>query len=568
MFAIEVNFLTGRFTAAAHHDRTRPEWPPHPARLFSALVAVWADVHPNDPDDPLDPAERQAIEWLESQPPPSICASDAAPRRTVGHFVPVNDARVIAAGAYQKRADKINELAARIEEARADERPREVKELQKEMREKQNVSALIAGAGQGKANPAVDIMPQGWVTMPPGRGTTKGQVRTGQARFFPSVTPDDPRVTYLWDTDPADGITRIIDGLCARLTRLGHSSSLVSCRVVRDFPAANRIPGNGGEVMRSVRPGQLKALEQEYVKHQGNKPRTLPFTPVRYRRAEPASDEATVLKPDTAGEWLVFAFLPGSRAFPSTRAVDVATALRGALLHHAADPIPEGLSGHRREGRPSTIPHAAFLPLPWVQHEHADGRLMGTAVNMPEGLDAESRRALLRAVGRWEAGAASGGLVLTLGRKGHLKMERITGPSPLITLRQGPWRRSSHRWTSAVPIALPTHPGPLGKGTPSARAKAWVKAEQAVAASCRHVGLPEPAAVEVSMTPFIRGAQPAPSFPAFHQGPAGGRPIARRLVHAALTFDRSVAGPLMLGAGRYLGLGLMRPIPERRAADA
>lgn len=561
MFAIEVNFLTGRFTAAAHHDRARPEWPPHPARLFSALVAVWADVHPNDPDDPLDPAEKQAIEWLESQPSPSICASDAAPRRAVGHFVPVNDARVIAAGAYQKRADKIDQLAVQIEEARSEGLPKELKKLQTALRKERNISSLAARAGQAKDNPAVDMMPPGWVT-------AAGQVRTGQARIFPSVTPDDPRVTYLWETNPADGVARTIDGLCTRLTRLGHSSSLVSCRVVRDFPAANHIPGDGGEVMRSVRSGQLKALEREYAKHKGSKPRTLPFTPVRYRRAEPASGEATALEPATAGEWLVFAFLPGSRALPSTRAVDVATALRGALLHHAADPIPEGLSGHRREGRPSTIPHAAFLPLPWVQHEQADGRLMGAAVNMPEGLDDESRRALLRAVGRWEAGAGQNPLVLTLGRKGRLKMERITGPSPLVTLRPGLWRRSSHRWASALPIALPAHPGPLGKGTPAARAKAWAKAEQAVTASCRHVGLPEPAAVEVSLTPFIRGARPAPSFPAFLQGAAGGKQIARRLVHAALTFDRPVSGPLMLGAGRYLGLGLMRPLPERKPDDA
>ena len=33
-------------------------------------------------------------------------------------------------------------------------------------------------------------------------------------------------------------------------------------------------------------------------------------------------------------------------------------------------------------------------------------------------------------------------------------------------------------------------------------------------------------------------------------------------MHAALTFDEPIHGPLLLGAGRFAGLGLMRPIPE------
>ena len=48
-FGIEVNFLTGRFVATCHNDRRQPEWPPHPARLFSALVAAWADADEPDP---------------------------------------------------------------------------------------------------------------------------------------------------------------------------------------------------------------------------------------------------------------------------------------------------------------------------------------------------------------------------------------------------------------------------------------------------------------------------------------------------------------------------------------
>ena len=49
MFAIRVDLLTDRYYATAFNDRQQGEWPPHPGRLFSAMVATWADGAP-----PLD----------------------------------------------------------------------------------------------------------------------------------------------------------------------------------------------------------------------------------------------------------------------------------------------------------------------------------------------------------------------------------------------------------------------------------------------------------------------------------------------------------------------------------
>ena len=146
-------------------------------------------------------------------------------------------------------------------------------------------------------------------------------------------------------------------------------------------------------------------------------------------------------------------------------------------------------------------------------------------------------------------------------------MRRQTGTSDLVALRPRIWRRPARRWVSATPIALPTHPGPLGRGTATARAKAWNRAEDAVIASCRHIGLPEPVRVVVSFEPFIRGARPAQRFPAFRQGDRRGGGVPRRQVHASVTFAEPVSGPLVLGAGRYLGLGLMRPVDTEKQKD-
>ena len=53
MLTVEVDFLTGRYVAARHDDRNAPEWPPHPARFFSALVAEWASTPKTNPDEEI-----------------------------------------------------------------------------------------------------------------------------------------------------------------------------------------------------------------------------------------------------------------------------------------------------------------------------------------------------------------------------------------------------------------------------------------------------------------------------------------------------------------------------------
>lgn len=505
-FGIEVNFLTERYVATFHNDRRRGEWPPHPARVFSALVSVWAE-------DGRDPEERDALEWLEAQGAPAIAASEAAPRRVVSHFVPVNDVRII---------DSNPSSSMRILPDHRTE-PRD-------SRDKQDRNFLP------------------------------------QERFFPSVTPRRARATYLWEEAAPEGMGETMDHLLSRVARLGHSSSLVSCRVVRESLRPSYTPGQGTGSLRAVRRGQLGALQRQYLRHQGVRPRALPYTDVRYSStAESVQDEPT-LQPNTLGEWIVFAFAQNSRFLPATRAVDSAAAMRRAILKHAEDPIPEELSGHRPDGKPTCDPHVAFLPLPNIGSERGDARLLGIALSVPGSLGDDTRRALFRAVRRWEQGAPQQPypLRLTLGSQGVLRMDRHRGPPDAADLRPSAWHRPSRRWVSATPIALPRHPGSLRAGSVGARAEAWRLAEGAVAAACVHVGLPEPSAVEIALSPFIAGSTPAGRYPPFSQRGREGTLVRRQLVHAAVTFKHPVEGPLMLGAGRFMGLGLMRPVPESR----
>lgn len=86
MLALEIELLTGIYRASLP-DGSRAEWPPHPERVFSALVQAWGDGG-------CDARERAALEWLESLPAPMIEADDlldCGERSAPTVFVPPND---------------------------------------------------------------------------------------------------------------------------------------------------------------------------------------------------------------------------------------------------------------------------------------------------------------------------------------------------------------------------------------------------------------------------------------------------------------------------------------------
>ncbi|MDE0446272.1 MAG: type I-U CRISPR-associated protein Csb2 [Spirochaetaceae bacterium] len=552
-FGIEINFLTDRYVATFHNNRRQCEWPPHPARLFSALVAAWADAH-----EPAQ-SERAALEWLEAQAPAAITASEAVPRRVVGHFVPVNDVAVVSRAWHERTARRVSDLARQLAAEvalSAGAGTKKVAQIRRRLSRSQDVVRQTGTVGTTNPSVARAMFPER---------------RSKQERFFPSVTPQEARVTYLWAEAPPEGVKKLLDRLLGRVTRLGHPASLVSCRVASDLPAADLEAGAGSTDLRGVRRGQLAELERRFVGHAGIKPRALPFTSVQYRAVTTDTGRASERpeRPNTIGQWVVFEFGHGSRALPATRAVEITTAMRAAVFHYAADPFPEELSGHVPGGKPTAAPHVAFLPLPYVGFEHADGRLLGIAISVPDSVSETARRALFRAIGNWERTAGRSALCLTMGAGGMVHLFRQRGPATLTSLRPGVWSKASRNWVSGTPVALPRHPGRLGGGTAAARAKAWKSAESAVAAACDHVGLPAPTSVQVSLSPFLGGARPAGRYPAFHQPGPGGKLVRRQLVHACVAFERPVMGPLMLGAGRFLGLGLMRPAsdPEQSGTD-
>jgi CRISPR-associated protein Csb2 len=235
-------------------------------------------------------------------------------------------------------------------------------------------------------------------------------------------------------------------------------------------------------------------------------------------------------------------------------------------MSHGAEPLPEILTGHHPDGEPSQKPHAAMVPLPFVGSEHATGLVLGIAIVPPRDSDPGERSQLFEALGRWEEAARTISddewletpeLELRLGARGVLILERVAwGRAPVATLQSETWCRPSARWLSATPVALDRNPGNLFSKDPAVAAKAFETASTIIAESCTRIGLPRPERVDVLPSVTMPGVAKARSFAPF---PVDPRKTRRVKVHALLEFAEPVHGPILIGAGRYLGLGLFRP---------
>lgn len=556
MLSIEIHFLTGRFASTFYNDRERAEWPPHPARLYSALVAALHDA------PAPDPAERAAMQWLAQAGAPEIFASDAGHRQQGNVYVPANDVTALP------NIDRYITALSDAESHRASAEGKEAKKAAKAVER-----AKLALKKRSLATAAAD-----------GKGTPRNAEKvlnprlTPYPRTFPVAIPDDPTVRMNWTVVPPDGVAKALDRVASRVARLGHSSSLVSMRVTHDDASMNGrnrwVPQPEGDVvLRVAMEGQLERLEEAHEIHQQIEQRTLPARLEPYKKDLEEEQKSPPVVTRFASEgWLVFEVVPppeGGRRhlLDISLAQHVARAFRGTLIRAVDGEWPECLSGHTADGEATKEPHLAFVPLADVEHTHASGSILGFALVPPRNLAREEREALLRGVALAEAAAQSEGtdgissaLRLTLGRHGVLHLRRRLDRSPTKALQPSRWTRTSQRWTTVTAMALGRNPGDLRSRDPKVLAAAMDKAEESVAQSCLNIGLPRPIAVWVRPRSLLRAAPHAKRFMPFPNTDSGPR---RVCVHVEVLFDEPVQGPVILGAGRFFGLGLCIERAER-----
>ncbi len=515
MLCLGIEFLTGYYVATHPSARDRPEWPPHPARLFMALAAAYFESGE-------DPADKVALTFIETiAAPPDIFASYAEPRSSVTHYVPVND-----------------------------------------------------GLDSNKTLPVI--------------------LRSRQPRGFPRVRPDDPVVYYRWRHADADAATlQSLRNIAGKVTRIGHSSSLVRVWMAESPPVGGirdrwtpddedaetqlRIitPGSLAELRRLYRSDDMaefmrldrlrqngtakekKSAKDKLANDFGNV-RPQPVRPdfqitSGYRVIGPAQGEL-------AGSiWSDRLLVFGIQPLESTRSrMDIASSpalvagLRRAMLKASGPlgPIPEFISGHKSDPQnsPSDQAHCAVIPLPFVGSEHADGHVLGVAIAIPGNVPAAGRNLVRRAMSTiTERG-------LTLGRIGKWRLVPEAELPSLRNLRTAVWtggRRGARIWSSVTPVSFDEHPREKDiDGYQN-------KLREMLANACARVGLPGPKHIDISHISFVGDGAPAAfEFPRLARKDGS----LRRHLHARLIFSDPVVGPVLLGAGRYRGYGMFKPL--------
>lgn len=541
MVTLAIRYLNGWVMATHPTNREVPEWPPHPDRVFMAMAAAHFETDG-------DASERQILEWLEALGPPAVNCSGTDHRATVTTYVPVND-------------------------------------------EKSPIK-------KGKALMESPSMPIG---------------RDRQARQFPLTIPHNDIVRMTWvAVDPPIGHFETLEQLCTKVTNIGHSASLVQMWVDCDNENAairDSSPGSGSQLdadkeisnrkfvsitlvpqsigrfrLRVPGPGRLADLERRFNRENvdaysalqlqlttdGLKPaekkrlqleirNRFGDRPPETQRPEPAlwsgydsPDDDTTASAAVASHFsnLIVLQHVGGRRLGLESTLQLTQALRNVVMKYSGlQPVPDWLSGHQSDGRPAEreYGHTAFIPLPHVGRKHADGHLLGMAIVPPRDVTRSALANVLHNVLYDHTGDAVE-RQLVLGALGTCCLAITDGSESQAALDPATWTHPSRRWGTVTPIALDRH----AKGE-----RPWDEIVSMIVAACERIGLPRPQDVIPTPVSMFIGAPSGADMPRIQRKNGAGQ---IRHTHAILTFEQEVTGPVLVGAGRYRGYGLCRPL--------
>jgi CRISPR-associated protein Csb2 len=485
MFALGIELLMRRAIITRWDNREEPEWPPHPDRVFSALVAAWGESGE-------DPDQRGVLEWLEGVGAPAIAAPlETSSRTSFTSYVPVND----------------------------DSNP------------------------IGKKGPygAIGSLPIG---------------RNRQPRQFPAVVPESPTFFLLWEVEIPEELRPALERLCESVTYLGHSASPVRAWVEHDPPGPDLVPDEARATarLRTFGPGRTAYLKNRF--DAGLRPQPLRWQ--GYAPSQAGKNDAVHDGPFDPGLFVMRQ--AGGRRFGLESCGIVAQAIRRELKDRHGPNAPEWVVGHAHDGTSTKQARPAYVPLGFVDHEHADGHLLGIALVVPRDFDQTDE--LFELLGKHDGSGTERGmpyLCLVVnnpqleGRQvGELSLELDVRPDSQrpVAIKSLTWTQPARVWKTVTPLILQQVPSP------------GLSREKLVSQACIDAGYPQPVAVRVSLAPLISGVPHSRDFEL--KGPQRRPP--RPLTHAEVEFPVRVRGPVLIGAGRCAGYGAFRPSSKEESA--
>lgn len=509
---IFVHFYDGRYHGSG-------EGPPSPARLFQALVAGAAR------GEGLSKSAALAFKWLESLHAPGMAVPPGYAGQPFKNFVPNNDRDVVEA----KR---------------------------------------LRGSFASEAEYQKDIAKQ----------------RTGKAmrpRTFDAAVP----LLYTWTFEPSTDAERHARAICEiaeNLYQLGRGVDMAwaTGEIVDDREVESRLCGDEGMLWRPSesgdgvmfscpRPGSLASLTERFAAMRrrfrtvgtGKKTSQLFAQAPKpdFRQVPYNSPSVFLLFEIRSADG--FSPQPLERAVALTEKVrDLAVKRLKASAWRRDDPKRETLADKIFIGRDSQEADKArrihIAPLPSIGHTQTERSIRRVLVAMPPDCP----------IATGDIAWAFSGLVLVDPETGEVRddtAELVAASDDKMLAHYG-IEASARLWRTVTPAALPEHAARRRIDPRRAREEAksgaervreHAAAEWAVRQALRHAGINASVqAVRVQREPFEGKGLRAEAFA------KGTRFAKERLWHAEVGFSRPITGPLVIGDGRYLGLGLMAPV--------
>lgn len=425
--------------------------------------------------------------------------------------------------------------------------------------------------------------------------------RNKQARYFPRAWVGAQPCYLRWSN--ASGVEEhhdALDRLCAKVTRIGHSSSLVQMWIATDgltcgtneewfpdsvlgtFQVRQNSPGMLD--MLAVRYGEAPRLrhselteriaslreEKKGVKGKGATERKAAIDesidlltaeqsviiagpPVRpsiglwcgYRQA---SEAASVRHTHFDSDLVVLKRIDGPH-LPLVSTLGITHALRDMVMKHSGvQPVPSWVSGHEADGSPlhDEDGHLAIMPLPFVGQQHADGHLLGMALVFPRRIDYSERGRVLGSV-LLDAEGQTKPIPLTLGPLGVWTVEKRGWSDGQRALQPEQWtahHAGADTWATVTPVVLDRFP----KQDRAKNRRDWsAEVAEIICAACDRIGLPVPIGVDIDTTSWHIGSP---------------RAVLKRRNSRGHTTAEPLLGPLGDGFPSYPAKGTNAPRPQ------
>jgi CRISPR-associated protein Csb2 len=516
---ISVRFHDGRYHG-------RPDWPPSPARLFQALVAGAAQ------GKTLAEEDCPAFAWLETLDPPVISAPSMRAGQPFKNFVPNNDRDAVESKEFKNYRDYLAAL---------------------------------------------------------------GKIRTSK-EIYPILFDAETPLLYVWTFDEAPEAQANARRICAiaeRLYQLGRGVDMAWAwgEILTVEEAEACLAAHGDALYRPGRTGDGKtlavpvkrSLESLVERHEKMRARfqtlyeSKPSNKAPDRRV--AAGQIFVQPPKPRFRQIAYESPParpvfdlvGEKAFwRLDRIVELTERVRDAAAQRLkdkrpdeADTIHNAIVGRRDGDEADKAARLRITPLPSIGHRHADHAIRRILVEIPpncplRGDDVE-----------W----AFSGLLL-VSDQGEILSELATAAERGMLAHYGVEDAPARLWRTVTPAALPQkaarrriEPSRIRERSEqkdaSERIEEEMQAASAVRQALRHVQVDAPVeTIRVQREPFEAKGARAEVFS------EGSRFAKERLWHIEIAFAKPVRGPLVLGDGRYLGLGLFAPVRETRSIFA